>query len=154
MLAPCHSRSEDLSLFLAKYTFQWLECTNTSSPYLFQTDLMSGIVKCLKLPQMNHSSMLDSINISIPGTERANKSQYHIWLLLRYLVIHLQPLAMKPVVRGLLQPCCSLLMRLLFVHKCRWLASEGLTVLKFVLFPLLSFTAEILLPNTSGDFIT
>lgn len=99
-----------------------------------------NLPKCLKLPQVDHSSMLDSINTPLPRTERAGKSQYHIWFLLRYLAIHLQPLAMKLVVQGFLQPCCSLLMRSLFVHKCRWMTSQHLTVLNlyyFLYFPLL-----------------
>lgn len=150
MPAPCHSRSEDLSLFLAKYAFQLFECTNTSSPYLFQTDLILPNISnylrritaacwtALILPflgqkeQTNHTITFDSF-VTLPGHSLTATGHEVIW--------------------GLLQLCCSLLMRLLFVHKCRWLASQCLTVLKFVLFPLLSITAEILL-NTSGDFIT
>lgn len=63
-----------------------------------------NLPKCFKLPHMNHSSILDSINTPLPGTEKANKSQYHIWLSLHYLAIHLQPLVMKPAVQGFLQP--------------------------------------------------
>lgn len=84
MLAPCHNRSEDPSLFLAKYAFHWFEHTKISSPYLFQTDLIFPNVsdylrwitaacwRALILPflgqkeQTNHSTISDSF-VTLPG---------------------------------------------------------------------------------------
>lgn len=39
-----------------------------------------NLPECLKLPQINLTSMLTGINISLPEIETANKSQHRIWL--------------------------------------------------------------------------
>lgn len=72
------------SSFLVKWVLHRSEHPDTSSLYLFQLELIFPSVgnwNCLKLSEINLTSTLASINISLPLIERENKSQDHICLL-------------------------------------------------------------------------
>lgn len=71
------------SCFPIKWALHRSEHPDTSSLHLFHPELIfpnTGNWDCLTLSKINLTSMLASINISLPLTETANKSQDHICL--------------------------------------------------------------------------